>query len=614
MIEQMKPKERWSAGHNMVLHMFGHLKDLLPDLAQISTQAFEAFTSPTLDNKSLLDSLPDGRHVCPDKCLSKCLQPPPVRRYHISMNETSPAPRRIDTSTRKRGCARTTTLLLLTALLVAGCVSNPITGRRELSLISEQQELRLGAETYPTSLQAQGGTYNAHPEVQTYVDSVMHKVAAHSDRPELPYEIAVLNNGVPNAWALPGGKMAINRGLLTELKSEAELAAVLGHEIVHIAARHGAKVIERGMLTQGAILGVGLALDDHEYRDVIVGGAGLGMALVSLKYSRVAELESDNYGIKYMVAAGYDPAAAVELQQTFLRLSNRRNSGWLAGLLASHPPSQERVDANRQHVSGYSRDNLFVGREEYLLAMEPLIESKAAYDTYETGQAALDKDPSKTARLAREAIDKEPREAQFYGLLAKALAAQQRPTEAITALNQAIKLQPNYFDYYLTRGHLRKTMGDTEGASTDFTRSIQLLPTASAHAAMGQFALAAGRSDLAIPHLRAAASADSLEGQQARKSLIRLELPSAPGRYLRASYSLDKADLLVVTLWNPTTLSVATCNFTLQTPTRSTKYTVSGGIPAGATRRVPTKVGPFTDVNTAARQVTLHFNRVTLAD
>ncbi len=446
------------------------------------------------------------------------------------MNATPYTHRRAADSTRHNGCARTTAALLLTAFLAAGCVSNPVTGRRELSLVSEQQELRLGAENYQPSLQSQGGAYNAHPEVQTYVEGVMRKVAAQSDRPNLPYEIAVLNNGVPNAWALPGGKMAINRGLLTELKSEAELAAVLGHEIVHVAARHGAKSVERGMLTQGALMGVGLALDDHEYRDVIVGGAGVGVALVGLKYSREAELESDNYGIKYMAAAGYDPAAAVDLQQTFLRLSNGQDSGWLAGLLGTHPPSRERVDANRQHLTRYSRENVFTGSEEYLLAMEPLIASKAAYDAHDAGQEALDKDPAKAARLAKEAIDKEPREAQFYGLLAKALAVQNRRADAMTALNQAIKLQPDYFDYYLSRGRLRKAMGDAEGARTDLARSIQLLPTASAHAALGQLALSAGRTAQAIPHLRAAATADTPEGHRARQALIRLERRAAPER------------------------------------------------------------------------------------
>ena len=100
--------------------------------------------------------------------------------------------------------------------------------------------------------QVEGGDFDVLPELTTYVNGVGQKLAAVSDR-KLPYEFVVLDNSVPNAWALPGGKIAVNRGLLTELTSEAELAAVLGHEIVHAAARHGAKAQERGVLMQAGM-------------------------------------------------------------------------------------------------------------------------------------------------------------------------------------------------------------------------------------------------------------------------------------------------------------------------------------------------------------------------
>ena len=139
-------------------------------------------------------------------------------------------------------------------LLVAmtGCAVNPVTGKNELSLVSEATEISIGNKQYLPSRQMQGGDYKVSPQVVTYVRNVGQKLAAVSDR-DLPYEFNVINDSVPNAWALPGGKIVVNRGLLVELKSEAELAAVLGHEIVHAAARHGAKGMERGMMLQGAI-------------------------------------------------------------------------------------------------------------------------------------------------------------------------------------------------------------------------------------------------------------------------------------------------------------------------------------------------------------------------
>ena len=143
--------------------------------------------------------------------------------------------------------------LSASVLVLAACTINPVTGDRELALISAADEVAIGEQQYAPSQQMQGGDYTLDPQLTAYVAEVGQSLAAVSDR-ALPYEFVVLNSSVPNAWALPGGKIAVNRGLLVELQSEAELAAVLGHEIVHAAARHGALAMQRGMLLQGALL------------------------------------------------------------------------------------------------------------------------------------------------------------------------------------------------------------------------------------------------------------------------------------------------------------------------------------------------------------------------
>jgi predicted Zn-dependent protease len=127
-------------------------------------------------------------------------------------------------------------LSLVIAALVA-CGVNPVTGKKEIQFVSEAQELKIGEQNYSPTRQSEGGEFVVMPELTKYVSGIGAKLAAVADR-KLPYEFVVLNNSVPNAWALPGGKIAVNRGLLTELKNESELAAVLGHEIVHAAARH----------------------------------------------------------------------------------------------------------------------------------------------------------------------------------------------------------------------------------------------------------------------------------------------------------------------------------------------------------------------------------------
>jgi len=149
-------------------------------------------------------------------------------------------------------------LALMLTLALSACATNPVTGKKELSLISEQQELAMGAQQYAPLRQSQGGDYNVDPALTSYVSEIGQRLAKVSDR-QLPYEFKVLNNGVPNAWALPGGKIVVNRGLLTELHNEAELAAVLGHEITHAAARHTAHNMSRGMVLQGAVIGATIA-------------------------------------------------------------------------------------------------------------------------------------------------------------------------------------------------------------------------------------------------------------------------------------------------------------------------------------------------------------------
>src|SRR5687767_1628539 len=243
--------------------------------------------------------------------------------------------------------------LPILALLLSACGVNPVTGKKEIQFVSEAQEIKIGEQNYSPTQQSEGGDFDVLPDLSAYINEVGQKLAAVSDR-KLPYEFVVLNNPVPNAWALPGGKIAVNLGLLTELKNESELAAVLGHEIVHAAARHGAKAQERGTLMQvglaAAQIGAAISDVDSNIANLALQGAGVGAQLVQQKYGRDQELESDEYGMKYMKLAGYDLQGAITLQETFVRLSQQSGAkaqGFLEGLFASHPPSAERVEKNK---------------------------------------------------------------------------------------------------------------------------------------------------------------------------------------------------------------------------------------------------------------------------
>ena len=154
-------------------------------------------------------------------------------------------------------------------LCLYGCATNPVTGKSQLVGMSEKQEIAIGEENYAPMQQSGGGEYDIDPLLTEYVQDVGNRLAEVSDRP-LPYEFVVLNSSVPNAWALPGGKIAVNRGLLTELDSEAELAAVLGHEIVHAAAGHTSQRAGRSSLLQVLILGTAIATSGSSYGNYAV--------------------------------------------------------------------------------------------------------------------------------------------------------------------------------------------------------------------------------------------------------------------------------------------------------------------------------------------------------
>lgn len=470
------------------------------------------------------------------------------------------------------------TVLIMVLVLLVGCATNPVTGARELSFVSESKEIDIGTKQFLPTQQMQGGQYQLDPELSRYIDQVGQRLAAVSDR-QLPYEFVVLNNSTPNAWTLPGGKIAVNRGLLLELDSEAELAAVLSHEIVHAAARHGAKSMQRGMLLQGAIMATAIATSQQKYNNYIVQGAALGAQFVNQTYGRSAERESDYYGMHYMARAGYNPAAAINLQETFVRLSKDRQSSWLDGLFASHPPSMERVENNRKTVAELGNEGE-LGRERYQQKIAHLHASKPAYDAYDEAQKKLADDDLEMAMTSLDtAISLEPREGQFYGLQGDILLQQKRYRAAITSFNDALFRDDGYFKYYLGRGIAHARLGDGNKAKLDLDRSNQLLPTAITMNELGKIALKEGDHAAAKSHFRSAASAGGELGREASVSFIKLDLPDSPDKYIKSTTALNEEGLLVINLVNESGLDIGRVVLELKVSagsrSGSRRYTVS---------------------------------------
>jgi predicted Zn-dependent protease len=447
-------------------------------------------------------------------------------------------------------------ILIPLALALTACGVNPVTGKREIQFVSEAQELQIGEQQYAPTRQSEGGDFKMLPELTTYVNEVGQKLAAVADR-KLPYEFVVLNSSVPNAWALPGGKIAVNRGLLPELRSEAELAAVLGHEIVHAAARHGAKAQERGTLLQAglavATIGAAVGGADQNIAGLVIQGAGLGAQLVQTKYGREAELEADEYGMKYMKNAGYDPWAGVTLQEAFVRLSKESGAkpqSFLEGLFASHPPSEERVEKNRAHAEALGRGGE-LGDAKFAARVKPLLDMKPAYDKHDKAiAAARKKDFAQARQLASEAAAALPKEGRFQQTLGEIALAEKDEKKAIGYYDKAIQLDPDYFGSYLGAGVAQFRAGNKAKAEELLTQSVKLLPTAPAAYYLGELAKGRGDTQKALQYYQAAASSQSEIGKAAAAELVRLDLPQNPGNYVATGGQLDASGRVILLVQN----------------------------------------------------------------
>lgn len=451
--------------------------------------------------------------------------------------------------------------LLALALGLTGCSVNPVTGKNTFVLpnFNENWERNVGQEMYATMRQSEGGDYTLDPALTEYVERVGNRLAAQASR-DLPYEFHVLNDSVPNAWALPGGKIVVNRGLLTELNSEAELAAVLGHEIVHADAAHGARQQSKALLTQAGMMAIMLygssKAESEMGQQVAMIVPLLGAMLISSKYGRDAESESDFYGMKYMSAAGYDPQGAVQLQETFVKLSAGRHDDWLAGLFASHPASTERLVRNQATAQTLPTGGEF-GEAVYLRKTAHLRKVKPAYEAHDQARKALQENDLEQARkLASLAIKLEPREALFFALSGDIDAIGKNFHRAERAYNSALQRDDGYFYHYLRRGQIRNELGKFAAARVDLERSLELLPTSEANFLLGNLEIRAGDPDAAIHYYQAASVSNSPTGKEALKELARLELPTNPGKYIQTEALLGQDGTLNIALRNNAPLAV----------------------------------------------------------
>jgi predicted Zn-dependent protease len=420
---------------------------------------------------------------------------------------------------KKRGNTMRPLFLFLAALVMAllsGCAVNPATGKSELSLfeVPASKEIAIGQKTFPQALQQTGGVCT-DPQLNAYVSEVGKRLGHLSQRPDLPYQFRVVNDTTPNAFALPGGFIAITRGLLINLDNEAQLAAVLGHEVGHVAARHAVQEMQRGTLFDLALTALSGVTGDSAYGPLAQQAGELTTGLLDRSYSREQELEADRLGIDYMVLAGYNPVGAIQVQDFFyLQLEKGAEPSWLAGLFRTHPFSKERMLANKNYInSRYPQDlnnpRYVIGTQAFQAAIAPLLKTRKAYELYDQArnlekQGAL----SQAIPIYGQAAAAAPEEPLILTGLGTALLKAEDLNSARSYLEKAVDLDGNYYYSRLGIGYVYLQEGETNRAVKELEASMNLLPTAQGGFLLAEGYEKAGHPQEALNLYRAVAQAD----------------------------------------------------------------------------------------------------------
>lgn len=246
-------------------------------------------------------------------------------------------------------------LLGLSALLLAACVTtNEVTGRSQFIIIPPSQDAALGLEAMNEVKKT--APVRTDTAMARRVQRIGTRIAAISDKPDMDWEFVVIDEPVLNAWALPGGKVAVYAKMAESFPADEELAAVMGHEIAHAILRHGAEQMSRAqaqnILIMGAGVAVGAATEDAETTQMAVGLAQLAaQGFVQLPHSRQMELEADHVGAIYMAKAGYDPRASVRLWQKMKQMKEGNQQP--PTFLSTHPSDDQRIERLNSRMEEY---------------------------------------------------------------------------------------------------------------------------------------------------------------------------------------------------------------------------------------------------------------------
>jgi predicted Zn-dependent protease len=329
------------------------------------------------------------------------------------------------------------------ATALSGCAVSPVTGQRILVGLSEEQEKAIDAQQAPHQFsQDLGAVQDAG--INAYVAEVTARLRPHVQRAGMPYSTRVLNANYVNAYTFPAGAVGVTRGIMAEMQDEAQLAALLGHELGHVNARHAAQRQGQALVAQVAVMGAMVAAGDSGWAPVAGLGGQIGASALLASYSRDHEREADALGQRYLVAAGYPAQGMVGLHQLLLN-EHQRQPGLLETMFSSHPMSTERVATARQlaETTYAASRSAPARREHYMDRTAALQRLKPTITGCQNGELAMSRKALPEAQQQFEAALKHAPEDYAANLrMAQCLAAQNRLAEARRYADTARRVYP----------------------------------------------------------------------------------------------------------------------------------------------------------------------------
>jgi predicted Zn-dependent protease len=366
-----------------------------------------------------------------------------------------------------------------TAGVLAGCATDPVTGKQTLVLMSEKQEIELDKQNSPHQFSADYGA-SQDQALNSYVSQVGQSMAERSHRPQMPYSFRTVNATYVNAYTFPGGSVAATRGILLSLDNEAELSGLLGHEIGHVNARHTAERMTKGLIASALVAGATVYVQaaHKQYAPLAAGLGGIGAGMLLARYSRNDEREADALGMEYMTRAEQNPEGMVGLMDMLRNLSKSKPNA-IEMMFATHPMSEERYQTAKQsaETTYHSKQNVSLHKEGYMDHTANLRKIKPAIEAMQDGEKEMAKEayPEAESHFGR-ALKIAPDDYAALVMMSKCQLAQNKHDLASQYAERAKKIYPEEAQAQHLSG-ISKLMGNRfESAYTDFDSYEKKLP------------------------------------------------------------------------------------------------------------------------------------------